>query len=253
MLVQVVLLLAQIAVVLPWDDPRERPLENGQWLCWMYSGKGAWGRKIEKPESLEYYLKGLPAFDQEIQWRVKNEPNWDQITSATMHIGAFGGGDVVDVLFALRGNPTPFGKMVLLGKAGLFRPVIWILDDVGAELSRSTIIQVSGQQVLVNRCRISGTGNFYYEDYLVFDQKNQIPVNLRADAVTKEAEARLLPQGATVRKGGGFDISSLTYQAGVSRDSGDGGRITMQFKLTDNQLLVTSAKYDPSYQWWKER
>ncbi len=249
----IALLLAQVTAV-SWEDPLERPRENGRWLCWMYSGKDHSARVIERAESLEHYLNRLPSFDSQVQWFVDHHPQGRHLSGKIETIGTFSGRDVVDILFTVGDRPNPFGKMVLIGKSNSFKPVVWILDEMGVDLSRSSITNVGTREVLFSRCRISGTGNFYLEDYLVFDEKDQIPVNLRPDAVIREALLKVLPKGSGVRKGGGFDIPSLTFVSPVWKDGdgnccGNGGRIEIKLELNDDRLTVIHTDFDPSFKW----
>jgi hypothetical protein len=203
---------------------------------------------VRVPHRLRWFTTNLPAFDSEIKRRVTHERNWGEITSEVKYIGAFGGRKVVDVLFSTTGSEKPVAKLILLGDRSQFRPVVWILDDAGVTFTPSRIIEVAGTPVLVSRHRVSGTGNFYFEDYFVFDRDKAIPINLGIDAVIAAELARTLPPGRSVWKGGGFDIDSLRYSSGVWNEHDanccpTGGRIEMTLGIRGNTVIVRDARY----------
>jgi hypothetical protein len=253
----VIILLISLLLVqqsaLPWDTPG-RPPENGRWLCWSYNGDGSWVQVIPRAQDLQHYLQNSASFDAELQWSIDHDPGWTSISGRIETVGTLAGREVVDIFFTAGDQPKPFGKMVLIGHEGLFRPVIWILDQMGVDLSQSSIIQVDTREILVSRCRVSGTGNFYLEDYLVFNEKGQIPKNLRADDVIQETLKKVLPKGLGVWKGGGFAISTLTFVSPVWK-KGDGtccptgGRIAIKLQLIDDCLTVADTDFDPSFDW----
>lgn len=224
------------------------------WLCRTYSGKGERTITVRDAHALSWFANHLGDFDSETAWVVKHESGWDSIKAVVTSVGKFHRRDVVQILFTIPGKPSPVGKLVLVGDPGQFRPVIWILAETEIEFSPPAIVQVSGTTVLVNRDWIPGTGNFYFEDYFVFDDDSEIPVSLRFDEGISSELKKLLPPGRAVRKGGGFHIESLHYTQGVWKE-GDpnccpsAGKVDIQFAIKDNAAVVVSAAYDPAYKW----
>jgi hypothetical protein len=223
---------------------------EASWMCAEYSGKGNGTRQISKARPLHWYANSLSSFDGEIKWRAQHEDGWSKIHADVKRIGTWAGQAVVDVLLTNEASGRPFGKFVLIGKAGLFRPVVWLLNDVGVEFSPSRIVTVAGTSVLVSRHRIPGTGNGYLEDYITFDRQNRVPVHLPIATVISAELKRLLPPGRGVWKGGGFDVESLRYRNYVwnDRDANccpSGGKVDIQLALRDNAITVVNGAYLP--------
>jgi hypothetical protein len=220
-----------------------------QWLCSRYSGKGNHTLVIQQAHTLKWFAEQLPEFDQEIAWRVGNEPGWKIIKAEIDPVGEFGGREVDDVLYRIAGKPDPVAKLVLIGNRRQFRPVVWTLADFNVRFMRSTVSSVSGTAVLINRDEVAGTGSGTYEDYFVFDDASELPVRLGFDALIASEVKMILPPGTAVLKGGGFAIQSLTYQQGVWKD-GDpnccptGGHVEIRFAIRGNAPEVISAAYD---------
>jgi len=116
----------------------------------------------------------------------------------------------------------------------------------------SRIVNVANRAVLVSRHRIDGTGNFYFEDYFIFDRQQNLPVNLAVGRATAAELSKVLPPRRSVWKGGGFDVSSLHCASGVWKDgdanrSPSGGRVNIQFGIRGNTVVVLNTRYDPSF------
>lgn len=252
-LLALIVLLSPLTVIAQdWDAPAERPLEHGRWLCWSYSGKGAWALEIKQARPLDYFTRELADFDSEIRWRINNEPSggWPQLRAQVREVGDFAGHSVVDVLFHLPERESPIAMLVLLGKAQQYRPVVWILDDSGLMLTGSQILKVERETVLSVRTRVAGSGNFYLEDYLIFDPQLQIPLNLRADSVIAAARDAALPAGSGIWKGGGFSLADLRYvsevwKAGDANCCPSGGVLQIQLQLKDRKLGVRNVEFKP--------
>jgi len=223
-------------------------------LCRTYSGKGDGTIAIRQPHTLRWFTSHLPNFDSEVAWRVKNESGWDHINAVVTPVGIFHQRDVAYILFSIPSKAQPVGKLVLIGNPGQFRPVVWILADTEIEFAPSAIVPIPNATVLVNRDRVSGTGGFYLEDYFLFDDGSEVPVNLRFTEVISAELKKILPPGRAVWKGGGFDIESLHYTQGVWKE-GDpnccpsAGKVDIQFAIKDNEAVVVNRTYDPAYKW----
>ena len=239
-----------------WNAGSERPVENGRWICWEYSGKGQRAREIIDAKPLEYFTRQLADFDAEIGWRKANDKlqDWSKIRSTINTVGLFAGEQVVDIFYYAAEDDKrtkAFGKMVLIGNNNQFRPVIWILDENGVAFSASEIKVVQGITVLATRSRIDGSGNYYYEDYFGFDQKNKTPVNFRPDDAIELATKKNLPAGHGVWKGGGFDLDNMVYKHSVWKDGDSnccpsGGTIKLQLQFKRNRIVVSKSSYLPA-------
>ncbi|HEX7478956.1 MAG TPA: hypothetical protein VF331_14215 [Polyangiales bacterium] len=207
---------------------------------------------------MAYFTKHLPDFDGEIARRVAHDKtrDWSAIRADVKFIGRFSGQIVLDVFFALPETQRPFGKMILVGNAGRFRPLVWILDDSNVQLDSSEIKLVQGMSILSTRCRVAGAGNAYIEDYFVLNPHAPTAMNLRPEieaAITAE-EKSLLPAGCSVSKGGGFDLSSLKYvnpvwKAGDANCCPSCGRLEITFNLKGGHLVKNEARHDPKFKW----
>jgi hypothetical protein len=98
--------------------------------------------------------------------------------------------------------------------------------------------------------RESGTGHFWLEDYFVFDEAQQTIVNLQVLERIGEDLRRLLPATQGVRKGGGFDIRTLTFShsiwnEGDANGNPTGGRVTLKFRLAAGRLELVGASVEP--------
>jgi hypothetical protein len=175
--VSVLLLIVSQSALVAQGSPKE------PWLCRTYSGKGNGTITVRQARTLRWYTNHLPDFDPEVAWRVKNESGWEDIKAVATQVGTFHKHDVACLLFTISSKPSPIGKLVLVGDPGQLRPVIWILAETDIEFAPSAIVHVADTTVLVNRDRVSGTGGFYLEDYFVFDDDSEVPINLRVDEV----------------------------------------------------------------------
>jgi hypothetical protein len=202
----------------------------------------------------EWFAHHIFEFDYEMAVRLPNEPELRQLRAEMREAGTFAGREVHDIEFWKPDTKEPIGKMVLVGAEDKFRPVVWIVADGGATFTASRVSTISSTEVLVSLHQVAGTGNFYFEDYFVWDEALQIPVNLAADSAIAEETHRLLPSGREIRKGGGFDIERLRYAAAVWQESDpnccpSAGRVDIQFELTGPSLHVVNSRYDPDYKW----
>ncbi len=239
-----------------WSSAAERPDENNRWLCWEYSGKGKRAREMTEAHSLEYFTENLSEFDSEIAWRKAEDKlqDWSLIQTEIKPVGVLAGQQVMDIYYYLPNDhkkAKAIGKMVLMGSKNQFKAVVWMLDDTGVDFSPSQINNVQGMNVLSTRSRIDGSGNFYYEDYFVFDSLKQIPVNLQVDRSIEQAIKKLLPAGHGVWRGGGFDLAAMTYKQAVWKDKDSnccpsGGNIELHLDIRKNKIVVSKANYQPA-------
>jgi hypothetical protein len=226
--------------------------QQRQWQCRSHTGKGDRTLVIQQAHTLQWFAEHLAEFDPEVAWRVRNEPGWNVIRTEIAHVGKFGGREVDDILFRIPTKRDPVAKLVVIGAGGQFRPVVWTLADFDMFFAPSTIVNVSGVTVLVSRDRVSGTGNGFYEDYFVFDSSSGLPVNPGFDTIIASELRMILPPGAAVLKGGGFNIQSLQYKQDVWKD-GDpnccpaAGTVEIQFAIRHNTAEVIAAAYHPSH------
>ena len=231
-------------------EPGSRPKEQGRWLCWIYSGKGARAMTVSDAHPAEWFAHHIFEFDYELAVRLPVEPELRELRAEVRDAGTFAGHEVRDIEFRKPGSRDPMSKMILLGAGDQFRPVVFIIADTSVTFTVPHVARVAGTGILVSRHGVAGTGNFYYEDYLVWDEALQIPVNLDVDSATLEETRRLLPAGREIRKGGGFDIDHLRYTAPVWQE-GDpnccptAGRVEIQFELIGPALRVVTSRYDP--------
>jgi len=121
-------------------------------------------------------------------------------------------------------------------------------DAIMDSIEPASILDLNSQKVLATRDRVSGNGNFYVEEYWIFDKHGPIPLD---QGVVYETLKKLLPKGTDVRNGGGFNIAKLCYAMPVWRDEDahccpSGGTVQIKFALENDQLVVVQQKYNPS-------
>lgn len=143
-------------------------------------------------------------------------------------------------------------KMVLVErKAGEFCEIYHEQGDaVTLTVDSSDIVDVGSEKLLATHDRLSGTGNFYNEAYWAFDKDGPIALDL---SVIDETVGNLTPSGMDVRKGGGFEIRSLTYKASVYKEKDpnccpSGGTIYITFALKNQKLVVVEKRFEPAKQ-----
>jgi len=119
-------------------------------------------------------------------------------------------------------------------------------DAVMGSIDPAYIVEINSEKVLVTHDLVSGTGNFYVEEYWTFDNQGPIPLD---QGIIDETLKKLLPKEKSVWKGGGFDIGKMCYAQSVWQD-GDGnccpsaGKVQIKFALENHQLVVVQQKYD---------
>jgi hypothetical protein len=160
----VLVFLAQSSIL-----SQQRPENERQWRCRSHSGKGNDTLIIQQAHPLQWFAEHLPEFDSEVAWRVRNDPGWNVMKAEIAQVGELAGREIDDVLFRIASKPEPVAKLVVIGYRGQFRPVVWTLADSDLFFAPSTVVHLSDATVLVNRDRVPGMVNFFYEDYFVFD------------------------------------------------------------------------------------
>lgn len=114
----------------------------------------------------------------------------------------------------------------------------------------SYFVDVDSERVLVTHDRITGIGNDYDEAYWTFDKDGPILLDFQSPFAKSKAftiAEKLLPAGMHVRRGGGFDIQTLSYDMPVWQDGAGnfptGGHVHVEFAIKDHELVVVSQEY----------
>jgi hypothetical protein len=104
--------------------------------------------------------------------------------------------------------PPALIKMVLITrKPGEFCEIFHEQDSEGEfSPSPSYFVDVGSERVLAVHDPISGNGNYYNEAYWTFDTDGPIPLNL---SIIQDTVEKILPKGARVYRGFGFEIADL--------------------------------------------
>lgn len=140
--------------------------------------------------------------------------------------------------------PSGLLAVIVEQQQGLFLPVLYAHRRVSIELL--DVIRTEDVELLAYVGNRPGTGNFKDEYYFfVIDGK------LRKTGYETPLQAefdRILPIGYSVRKGGGFDISTFTFKQSVWKDtdsnaSPTGGEITVNFDFVDSAFVVESSEW----------
>ena len=115
----------------------------------------------------------------------------------------------------------------------------------------SEIINVDNHEILYTRSQMSGTGRYFDELYLVWDDNEKIIKKLNIGNAIGFAFKKVLPPKHGVWKGGHFDINNLkfesfTWQDGDGNCCPSGGKVTINFEIIANQIFVKNAIFDYS-------
>jgi hypothetical protein len=115
----------------------------------------------------------------------------------------------------------------------------------------SEIVQSGGYAILMTRSQMSGTGHFFDEAYWIWSEKSDAPIELKLNSVGSGALSNFLPSNHRVRKGGHFDIRSLSFQSYTWRE-GDGnccptgGKYSVTYGIENDSLVIRRAVFDYS-------
>lgn len=144
--------------------------------------------------------------------------------------------------------------IVLRDHAGDYRILYaqFLFSTAGVE-DLPTIADIQGNQVLIYRTRIPGTGSQFIELYAVIDEVSGKP-RLVDLSPMHAAIQQALPPGYGVWKGGGLDFAAMTFcdavwKPGDANCCPTGGRIDLRLTLTKGILHVTDTTYQPDYAW----
>lgn len=211
-------------------------------------GEGTASAEIRQSHSIEYFSKSYPETDK--CFRILSE---GQNLSTKLHeVGRQDARRVVDLFYFRADKARPMAKLLLLEADSGFKPLVFIITSGGTEvdMAPTTIVDYRGTQIISNSCQISGSGHYMIEDFFVFDESRGFPVRLPVDRAIGEQLRRILPSGMTVRRGGGFDIKTMTFQHSVWNENDSnagptGGAVRIEFALRHFELQTVFAGYDP--------
>jgi hypothetical protein len=108
----------------------------------------------------------------------------------------------------------------------------------------SYFVTVDSQMVLVSRDPKDGNCGCFSEGDWTFDKDG--PMFLDVSNVIDEAVQKLLPPGAGLWHGEGFDIQTLTYSYGFENGP-NFGIIRMKFVLKNHKLVIVSQELGPGH------
>jgi hypothetical protein len=198
---------------------------------------------------LQYFVdpKNLKEFDYgAFQLRDLLEDNVDKVHS--YRLGAIRGFTIYEAIHRV-GDDEGFRilKMILVErKSGQFCEIYHEQGESGILIVESSfIVDVGGEKVLASHDRVPGTGNFYNEAYWTFDKDGPIPLDLN---VIDEAVDSVIPAGMGLSKGGGFDVTWMSFDSGIWKD-GDGGccpsgEVHLKLALKNHKLVVISKRFE---------
>jgi hypothetical protein len=235
----------------PIASPQVRTAAESRWTVNVSDdGPKPTDKKINC-HSLKYFQdeKNLKDFDYgAFQLRDLLPDHEDKVHS--VRVGEISGFTIHEVIHRVDGDESfRILKMILVErKPEEFCEIYHEQGDSGILIVDPTFIaDVGGEKVLSTHDRVPGTGNFYNEAYWTFD--NDGPIALDLDVI-EEAVGTVVPDGMGVWKGGGFDVASLSYEAGVWKE-GDanccpsGGRVRVKLALKNHKLVVVSKHFEP--------
>jgi len=243
LLISGLLSLAQAA-----DHPQDDAVHPRWSLHWV-SGKGSFWVDQPNCHPSDYFLSNPKQFDYG-QDLFGEKPTAIKDTVKEENVGEIEGFAIRQVLHAIpRQGWNLFIKIILVErKAHEFCDIFNAEYDASMEsIDPAYIVEINSQKVLVTHDRVSGTGNWYVEQYWTFGKDGPVPLEL---SIVEQTLKKLLPAGREVRKGGGFDVERLCYAMPVwQREDANGspsaGVVQLRFELQGHQLVVVKQRYDP--------
>ena len=157
-------------------------------------------------------------------------------------------GPVYDLFLKLRASGEI--KLIVVAFEDAYCPVylhvFWKGSHPGP--NDSFVVRMGELEIVASEMRMSGTGAFVDAAYFLID--STAFRKLRTKPGFKQAFSEVLPEGHHIRKGGGFDIRTLTYRKHVWREEDanccpSGGSVEIDFQLKDDQLVPIRSVYFP--------
>ena len=237
-----------MACCLVLSNPASSTEKPEKWKVWYEDGSGGGTKEYSsKKKSVDDpFLEDMIAIHEDLKFIHEHEKKL-QPHPEIKEIGEWKNFTVYDLI----DQAIPIKQIVLKDKNDHFF-LLYSLCPVDAKLSPSFIVDKDKHLILATRCRMAGTGNFYYETYFILDAKTKMPVSLDLDVINDILKT-LLPKGFEVWKGGGFNINSLIFTNFVWKE-GDGnagptgGKVMIKFKIQNNQLVPIDEKYEAASQ-----
>lgn len=220
------------------------------WQCkTSVHGEGVFVFEMAESRPLDHFTGGLYIPHPSLA-RMVQRPDEGPVRTEVRSVGRFAEFDVLDVFYVEKKQGKTKAKALLVGSNGHFRPLLYLFHDGSLSLTASEIITVSDVQILMSRTRESGSGQFWIEDYFIFDEPLQKVINLQVLDRIGEELRRLLPLSQSVWKGGGFDIRTLTFSHAVwnegdSNGGPTGGQVTLKFHIAAGRLELESSSLEP--------
>jgi len=189
-------------------------------------------------EPLEVYERSIQRISYRSIDNLADQPV--KVRGMSEAVGTLGGKRVYSVTY-----PTGLVVVLVERQTGRFLPVLYVSPEM--EIDHLEVANVDGEEVLYYSSRISGTGGFTSEWYLILDRG--VPRNVEYRTVLMAELKKLLPENYGVWKGGGFDLKTLTFSHGVWKD-GDanccpsGGSVEIVLGFEKGRFFVKSSHWE---------
>jgi len=173
-----------------------------------------------------------------------------RFTTEVRKVGTLQGFAIYDVFYRfddhISSGEIDWKSILVQVSPGQFRE-IYHLQPTAAKIEPSFLMTAGSAEILATRDLIPGTGNNYYEDYFRFSPAGAARIDI--ESISRFLSS-ILPSGSGVWKGGGLDMSSLSYHMPVWKE-GDanccpsGGTVDLKFRLDGARLIVTQQHFNP--------
>jgi len=217
-----------------------------RWSVLVSSGKGKSYIDEASCHPLEYFLGNPLTFDYGSDlFGKKPDEIKDKVHSVL--IGEIAGYAVLQVTHDVNDGELLMKMILIERKANQLCEIYQQQHEAAmVAVEPAYLVRVGGETLLATTDPVSGNGAWREEQYWAFDKDGPINLNVR-DRIT-ELQKKLLPKGATVMNGGGFEVQTLEYSMPVWKE-GDahccptGGTIKIRFALKDHRLTVASQSF----------
>jgi hypothetical protein len=218
------------------------PSHHPRWAVHVNNGLDFY---IDQPSChpLEYFLHDPQRFDYGSDLAgITVQPIEDAVQSKA--IGDVAGYTIRQIIHDINHGEIVMKMILVESKGGEVCEIFHEQYPADAAAVKPAYLVTSGsERILATTDPLRGNDGEAVEDYWTFDEEG--PIELDVIDQIMEIEHKLLPSDLRIRKGGGFDVRTLTYSmvAWKGEDANccpTGGRIEINFALRDHRLVAVS-------------
>jgi hypothetical protein len=223
-------------------------VEHDRWAAQVSSDGRSYFTDEPDCHPREYFSDGIRQLFLK-QFKNPKDPNFFEDTVSAWRIGEISGRKIEQHEHRINQssqNPMTVKMLLLERKPEELCEIYhqeWLTREV--DVMPAHLVTVGEDVILATKDRFRKGGR-PLESYWTFDAQG--PINLEVGDKIDGVQTRLLPKNALVRKGGEFDVSTLTYSTNVWKEKDPtccptGGHIEIKFALKQHQLVVLSEHF----------